>query len=321
MEYKDYYGILGLERTATQDEIKSSYRKLARKLHPDINKEPDAEAKFKELSEAYEVLGDAEKRAAYDQLGKGWQPGQEFRPPPDWDAGFEFSGASASAEHGEFSDFFDALFGNMRRQQWTRRGRGGDAFRVRGEDHHARILIDLADAFTGATRQVSLRVPEVDAAGHVVLRDRVLNVKIPRGVTEGQHIRLKGQGAPGSGAPAGDLYLEVSFKPDPRYRVEGRDLTLDLPVAPWEAALGASVKTPTPTGAVMLKIPPNSAPGRSLRIKGRGIPASGRAGDLYVVLKIVLPPADTETARLAYQEMAQRLAFDPRAGLKEGLGE
>jgi curved DNA-binding protein len=314
MEYKDYYKILGLDRSATQDEIKRSFRKLARKLHPDVNKEPGAETNFKELGEAYEVLGDVEKRAAYDQLGKDWQAGQAFTPPPDWDAGFEYSGASADGS--EFSDFFDALFGGMRGRQSTRRGAA--VFRVRGEDHHARIAIDLRDAFTGATRPVALRVPAVDETGHVVLRDRVLNVQVPKGITEGQHIRLKGQGAPGSGgAPAGDLYLEVNFKPDLLYRVDGRDLALDLPVAPWEAALGASVKTPTPLGAVMLKIPPGSAQGRPLRIKGRGIPAAAGPGDLYVVLKIVLPPADTDEARQAYQEMARRLAFDPRAGLGE----
>jgi curved DNA-binding protein len=212
MEYKDYYKILGLERGATQDDVKRAFRKLARKFHPDVSKEPTAEARFKEISEAYEVLSDAEKRAAYDQLGKEWRAGQEFRPPPDWDAGFEFSGAAF--ERGEFSDFFDALFGGMRRRE--RPFRREARFRARGEDHHARILIDLRDTFTGATRPISLRVPEVDDTGHVVLRDRILNVQIPKGVTEGQHVRLKGQGAPGvGGMPAGDLYLEVNFRPDP----------------------------------------------------------------------------------------------------------
>jgi curved DNA-binding protein len=250
MEYKDYYKILGLERSATQDEIKTAFRKLARKFHPDVSKESGAEARFKEISEAYEVLGDAEKRAAYDQLGKDWKAGQEFRPPPGWDEGFEFAGPSF--ERGGFSDFFESLFGGMRRGREAP-FRGEATFRARGEDHHARILIDLRDAFTGATRPVSLHAPAVDEAGHVVRRDRVLNVQIPKGVTEGQHIRLKGQGAPGiGGAPAGDLYLEVGFKPDPLYRVAGRDLYLGLPVAPWEAALGASVRTPTPAGPIML---------------------------------------------------------------------
>jgi curved DNA-binding protein len=311
MEYKDYYKILGLERSATQDEIKRAFRKLARKFHPDVSKEPTAEARFKEISEAYEVLGDAEKRAAYDQLGKEWKAGQEFRPPPDWDAGFEFSGAAF--EHGEFSDFFDALFGGMRRRE--RPFRREARFRARGEDHHARILIDLRDAFTGATRPISLRVPEVDDAGHVVLRDRVLNVQVPKGVTEGQHVRLTGQGAPGvGGMPAGDLYLEVNFRPDPLYRVAGRDLYFELPVAPWEAALGASVKLPTPAGPIMLRIPAGSSQGRQLRIRRRGIPAP-EPGDLYAVLKVVLPPADTDKAKMVYEEMAQQLPFNPRAGL------
>jgi curved DNA-binding protein len=311
MEYKDYYKVLGLERSATQDEIRRAFRKLARKFHPDVNKEPDAEARFKDVGEAYEVLGDAEKRAAYDQLGKDWKAGQEFRPPPDWDTGFEFSGATSG--RGEFSDFFGALFGSMR-------GRAGPfqreaTFRARGEDHHARIEVDLHDAFSGATRPVSLRVPAVDDTGHVVLRDRVLNVQIPKGVTEGQHIRLKGQGGPGiGGAPSGDLYLEVGFKPNPLYRIAGRDLYLDLPVAPWEAALGASVRTPTPAGPIMLRIPPGSSQGRQLRIRGRGIPAA-EPGDLYAVLKIVLPPAETEAAKRVYEEMARQLPFDPRAGL------
>jgi curved DNA-binding protein len=191
MEYKDYYKILGLKRGATQDEIKRAFRKLARKFHPDVSKEPTAEARFKEISEAYEVLGDVEKRAAYDQLGKEWKAGQEFRPPPDWDAGFEFSGADF--ERGAFSDFFEALFGEMRGRE--RPFRREARFRARGEDHHARILIDLRDVFTGATRPISLRVPEVDDTGHVVLRDRLLSVQIPKGVIEGQHVRLKGQGA------------------------------------------------------------------------------------------------------------------------------
>jgi curved DNA-binding protein len=315
MEYKDYYKILGLERSATQDEIKRAFRTLARKYHPDVNKEAGAEARFKEVGEAYEVLGDAEKRAAYDQLGKDWKAGQEFRPPPNWDTGFEFSGASSG--HGDFSDFFDSLFGGTRRREspFPREAQGRATFRMRGEDHHARIVIDLRDAFAGAARPVSLRVPEVDDAGHVVLRERTLNVQIPKGITEGQHIRLKGQGAPGiGGGPAGDLYLEVGFKPDPLYRVDGRDLYLDLPVAPWEAALGASVKAPTPVGPIMLRIPPGSAQGRPLRIKGRGLPGA-EPGDLYAVLKIVLPPADTDEAKKVYEEMARQLAFDPRAGL------
>ncbi len=312
MEFKDYYKVLGLERAATQNEIKRAYRRLARKYHPDINKETGAEAQFKELGEAYEVLGDVEKRAAYDQLGNEWKSGQEFKPPPDWDAGFEFSGAPPHGTTHDFSDFFENLF--------ARTGRGprsaGPAheFHARGEDHHAKILIDLRDAFGGATRTISLRMPEIDPTGHVTLKDRKLNVTIPKGITEGQNIRLKGQGSPGIGQlPAGDLYLEVQFKPDPLYRAVGRDLYYELPVAPWEAALGASVQAPTPTGQIMLKIPAGSFQGRELRIKGRGIPAANEPGNLYAVLKIALPPAETEDAKKAYADMARDLSFDPRA--------
>ena len=304
---------LGVERGATQDEIKRAYRKLARQFHPDINKEPAAESQFKEVGEAYEVLGDAEKRAAYDQLGKEWTPGQEFKPPPDWDTGFEFSGASSQRAHGDFSDFFDMVFGGMRGAE--RPGGGRAEFHARGEDHHAKILIDLRDALEGATRAISLRVPEIDKSGHAALRDKALTVEIPKGVIEGQNIRLKGQGAPGTGRlRAGDLYLEIRFKPDALYRPVGKDLYLELPISPWEAALGASVKMPTPTGPIMIKIPAGSTHGRELRIRGRGIPAA-EPGDLYAVLKIVLPPADSEKARKIYQDMANELSFNPRAKL------
>lgn len=310
MEFKDYYKVLEVERGATQEEIKRSYRKLARTFHPDINKDPEAEARFKEVGEAYEVLGDAEKRAAYNQLGKDWKQGQDFRPPPNWDAGFEFSGASSRQEAGDFSDFFDTLFGRMHRTE--SQGPSRAEFHARGEDHHAKIVIDLRDALEGATRQISLRVPEIDQSGHVTVKDRTLTVQIPKGVVEGQNIRLKGQGSPGVGRlPSGDLYLEIRLKPDALYRPAGKDLYLDLPVAPWEAALGASVKMPTPSGSIMVKVPAGSGHGRELRIKGRGIPAA-EPGDLYAVIRIVLPPADSDKARKVYEDMAQQLPFDPR---------
>jgi curved DNA-binding protein len=313
MEFKDYYKVLGLERSATQDEVKKAYRKLARTYHPDINKDAGAEARFKEISEANEVLSNAEKRAAYDQLGQQWTPGQDFRPPPDWDAGFEFTGATSQRAAGEFSDFFETLFSRMRRGEPPA---GGQAeFHARGEDHHAKVLIDLRDSLEGATRTLSLRMPAVGADGRVTLKDHTLNVTIPRGVTEGQNIRLKGQGAPGTGRlPAGDLYLEIRFKIDPLYRVVGSDLYVELPVTPWEAALGATVRFPTPAGPIMLKIPAGSAQGGELRVKGRGIPAA-KPGDLYAHLKIVLPAADSEKARQIYADMARELAFDPRSKL------
>lgn len=312
MEFKDYYTIMGVKRDATQDEIKRAYRKLARKYHPDVSKEADAEERFKELGEAYEVLKDPEKRAAYDQLGANWKSGQEFRPPPDWDSGFEFRGGGfTGADSAAYSDFFESLFG----QGFQRARPGGRAFRMRGEDHHAKVLIDLEDAFNGATRTITLQVPELDAQGRVRTRERALNVKIPQGVRQGQQIRLAGQGAPGHGdGGSGDLYLEVRFKPHALYRIEDRDLYLDLPVAPWEAALGATVKVPTPAGKVDLTVPGNSPAGRKLRLKGRGLPGDP-AGDLYVVLQIALPPGNTEEAKELYRQMKDKLAFDPRAGL------
>ncbi len=310
MEFKDYYKILGLERTASDGEIKRAYRKLARKYHPDVSKEPDAAERMKEVNEAHEVLKDPQKRAAYERLGSGFQADQEFHPPPDWDAGFEFRGASFGEAFGaDFSDFFTTLFGG------GAGARRSDAFRARGEDHHAEVLIDLEDAFCGASRTVTLRPPEVDKQGQLVTRERTLQVQIPKGVREGQLIRLAGQGSPGPEAsPAGDLYLEIHFKPHLLYRVDGRDLYLTLPLAPWEAALGAAVKAPTPSGAVEVKVPPGSQSGRRLRLKGRGIPGAP-PGDLYLVLEVVVPAADSERAKQLYQTLARELAFNPRRTL------
>jgi curved DNA-binding protein len=322
MEYKDYYKILGVERDATQDDIKRAYRKMARTFHPDVNKEAGAEAKFKDAGEAYEVLKDPEKRAAYNELGANWKQGQDFRPPPNWDQGFEFSGGGyTQADSAQFSDFFENLFGQARAAGGGagHGGRGGFSgrreFHAQGEDHHAKVVIDLRDAYNGAKRSITLRVPEVDETGHVAVKDRTLNVTIPKGVREGQHIRLAGQGAPGMGkGQPGDLYLEVQFAPDPVFRVEGKDVYLDLPIAPWEGALGASVKAPTPEGAVMLKIPPGTTKGRTMRLKGKGIPGSP-PGDLHAVLKIELPQADTDKAKDIYRQMERELPFNPRASL------
>ena len=311
MEYKDYYEVMGVARDATQDEIKRVYRKLARKYHPDVSKEADAEERFKSLGEAYEVLKDPEKRAAYDQLGANWQGGQDFNAPPDWDAGFEFSGGGfTGGDSADYSDFFETLFGQRQAGQGAA---GGGGFRARGQDRHAKILVDLEDSFKGATRAISLQVPELTPDGHVTTRTRTLNIKIPKGIREGQKIRLSGQGDPGHGqAAAGDLYLEIDFKAHALYRAEAHDLYLDLPVAPWEAALGATVKVPTPVGIVELKVPAASAQGKKMRLKGRGIPAK-QPGDLYVVLQIALPEADSEQARKLYKQMQDELNFNPRS--------
>jgi curved DNA-binding protein len=309
MEFKDYYKVMGVARDATEAQIKQAYRKLARKYHPDVSKEKDAEARFKEVGEAYEVLRSPEKRAAYDQLGQGPAAGEDFRPPPDWAAGFEFSGPGAG--NADYSDFFESLFGAQARS----RSRAHGAHAGRGEDHHAKVLLDLDATLRGGARQLSLRVPEIEADGRLVSKERVLNVQVPKGILAGQHIRLAGQGAhaPGDGT-AGDLYIEVEFQPHPLYRLDGRDLYLDLPVAPWEAALGATVKTPTPTGTVDLKIPAASHAGSKLRLKGRGIPAAP-AGDFYVVLQIALPAAQDDKAKAAYAAMAAALPFNPRVNL------
>ncbi len=328
MEYKDYYQIMGVERSATQDEIKRAYRKLARKYHPDVSKEADAEQRFKEVGEANEVLKDPEKRAAYDQLGANWKGGQDFNAPPDWDAGFEFNGGGftgGGAQHHGFnqadasaySDFFESLFGQGFQQQGGYQQQSGS--HSAGNDHHAKILIDLEDAMKGTTRSISLRVPDVDTGGHVTTKERTLKINIPKGIKQGQHIRLSGQGNPGMGqGKAGDLYLEIEFNPHSIYRVEGRDVYLDLPVTPWEAALGANVKAPTPGGVVDMKVKPGSTSGSKMRLKGRGIPASSSnnsAGDLYVILQIALPPATTDSEKAAYEKMQQSFSFNPREKL------
>jgi len=320
MEYRDYYKILGVARDADQDTIKRAYRKLARKYHPDVSKDPDAETRFKELNEANEVLKDPEKRAAYDQLGNNWQAGQDFRPPPGWGQGFESQGGGYTQMDPEaFSDFFETLFGRGGFSQgaaagqdfYSRSGRGAQ----RGGNSHAKILIDLEDSYVGNARTITLKHSEFDADGRPRLQERNIQVKIPKGIMPGQQIRLSGQGEPGTGgAAAGDLYLEVEFKPHSLYHLDGKTVYLDLPVAPWEAALGATVRVPTPTGTVDLKIPPNSRAGSKLRLKGRGLPAT-EPGDLFVVLQIALPPADSEAAKAAYQQMAKTFQFKPRAGL------
>lgn len=308
MEFKDYYRSLDVSRDATADEIKRAFRRQARRYHPDVSREPDAEARMKEVNEAFAVLSDPEKRAAYDQLGRRFHSGQDFRPPPDWDAGFEFSGPGQSGpEAADFSDFFSELFGGR-----SPRSHAGHGHHRRGEDHHAKIQLDIEDAYQGATRSITLSAPQVDALGRVAMVERKLNVRVPKGVHAGQVIRLAGQGAPGQGGGgSGDLYLEVHFKPHPRFRVEGRDVYASLPVAPWEAALGASVEAALPDGTVELRIPEGSQNGRKLRLKGRGIPGLP-AGDLYLVLEVVLPPADSLRARQFYREMAREFAFDPR---------
>jgi len=323
MEFRDYYEVIGVARDATQEEIRRTYRKLARKYHPDVSDDSDAEERFKVVGEAYAVLKDPEKRAAYDQLGANWKDGQDFRPPPGWDEGFEFKGGGTGdfsgdgyASHGgvggeRFSDFFEALFGQGHNDGYA----GRRELHIHGQDRHARISIDVRDSYTGATRSITLHAPELTDDGHLVTRDRLLNVKIPKGIRDGQKIRLAGQGGPGMGnGKAGDLFLEVEFRPDSRYRVDGDDVYLDLPVTPWEAALGATVTVPLPSGNVDLKIPAGSNQGGKLRLKGKGIPAK-QPGDLYVVFDVKLPPAHSDEAKALYKKMSEEMPFNPRADL------
>jgi len=313
MDFKDYYDIIGVKKDATQAEIKRAYKKLARKYHPDVSKEADAEDRFKEVGEAYEVLKDPEKRAAYDQLGTNWKAGQDFNPPPDWDAGFEFSGGGfTGGSDADYSDFFESIFGQSFNQ---RAGNQHHGYQSRGQDHHAKVLIDIEDAYQGTTRSISLQSPEIDSHGQVSTKQRTLNVKIPKGVKQGQRIRLSGQGSPGMGnAPSGDLYLEIEFNPHSIYQVQAHDVYLDIPITPWEAALGATITVPTPTGKLDVKIVAGTPNGRKMRLKGRGIP-SKQPGDLYIITQITLPPAETDEAKEFYRKMEQEFSYNPRSQL------
>ncbi|MEP7280872.1 MAG: DnaJ C-terminal domain-containing protein [Rubrivivax sp.] len=317
MQYKDYYQVLGVARDANADEVKRAFRRLARKYHPDVSKEADAQERMREVNEANAVLSDPERRAAYDALGSGHRSGERFTPPPDWDAGFEFSGGGRGADAGaapDFSDFFGELFGRPGR---TGRGAPRPAAHgpLRGEDHHAAVVLDLEDAWRGATRQLSLQSPEFDGDGRLRMRSRTLDVRIPAGVRPGQLIRLAGQGSPGhAGGPAGDLLLEVRLRPHPRFRVDGGDLIASLPVAPWEAALGAVVPVALPDGSTMkVRVPKGAQSGRVLSVRGRGLPGK-LAGDLELQVQVVLPSADDPRARRHYEAMAAELPeFDARA--------
>jgi len=307
VEFKDYYEIMGVARNASPDEIKRAYRRLARKYHPDVSKEKDAEARFKEVGEAYEVLRDPEKRAAYDQLGRRPQ-GEEFRPPPDWN--FEFEGEDRTGGH---SDFFEQLFGGL---GGLRGGGRRGAFRSRGFDTHAQVDVTLEEAFRGATRTLSLQRVELDKDGKPRPRVQQLQVKIPAGVVDGQQIRVPAQGEPGAGGEAaGDLFLQLRLVPHRFFRVEGRDVWLDLPITPWEAALGETVRVPTLAGRVDLKIPKGSQTDRQLRLKERGLPGTP-PGDQFVVLKIVAPAADNAAREALYKQMAGAMAMNPRQAME-----
>lgn len=323
MEYKDYYKILGVARDATPDQIKQTYRKLARKYHPDVSKEPNAEEQFKAVQEAYEVLKDPKKREAYDQLGSQWQGGQDFKPPPGWQG---FSGFNAdgfdSENMGGFSDFFESIFGGQPHGRARRGGfhqaQGGrrGPFQQRGRDEHAKIKIPLEEAYKGAEKTVHLQMPEIDAEGNVHNKTRTLKIKIPAGVVPGQQMRLAKQGGPGVGnGPPGDLYLEIDVEPHKHFTLQGNDVYLTLPITPWEAALGSKVTVPTLGGSVDLKVAPGSQSGQKLRLKGRGLPAKSAPGDQYVLLQILTPPAKTDEDKAIYENMAKEMPFNPRLAL------
>jgi curved DNA-binding protein len=318
MEFKDYYTTLGIERDATQDAVKRAYRKLARKFHPDINKEANAEDRFKEIGEAYEVLQDTEKRAAYDKFGKNWQAGQDFNPPPDWDNGFEFTGGGYTEnDASQFSDFFESLFGaqdgNTGGSPFTGQSR---QYRGKGQDLHAKVVISLEDSYHGSKQTLTLQRPTLNESGHVVTRPHTLQVSIPKGVTEGQQIRLSGQGAEGIGGGAnGDLFLEISFRKHPHFTPDNRDIMLTLPISPWEAALGATIPVPTLGGKVELKIPAGSQTGKKLRLKGRGLTSQKHSGNQYITLAIMVPVPATDTDKELFRSMEKSMRFNPRNNL------
>lgn len=314
MEFKDYYAIMGLDEEASEDDIKKTYRKLARKYHPDVSKEADAEQKFKDLGEAYEVLGDPKKREEYDQLKKmgGRDRRGEFTPPPGWESASHFSGAEGM-DAGQFSDFFESVFGGGGGfHQGFGGGRQRD-FSRRGEDVHHRLPVFLEQAYEGAEQMLELRVPVVDERGMVSHRQRRLKMKIPAGVTDGQTLRLRGQGAPGvgSGKP-GDLLVDIQLAPHPLYTVSGKDISLVAPVAPWEAALGTKITVPTLAGKARVTLPAGSEAGRRLRLKGKGLPGSP-AGDFFVFIKIAMPTRHSEKEQRLWEELAQASDFRPRA--------
>jgi curved DNA-binding protein len=323
MDFKDYYAVLGVSESASPEEIKKAYRKLARKYHPDVSKEANADDKFKDVGEAYEVLKDPEKRAEYDELKKyGARKDGSFERPSGWQSASGFGdGGYTEADAGQFSDFFEEIFGGGRRAG-AGPGFGGGfgsqrrSNRMRGEDVHAKLPLFLEEAIKGCEKQVTFNVQEPDANGRLVSRQKTLKVKIPAGMKEGQHIRLKGQGAPGIGGSAnGDLFIEVEYAPHPLFTVEGQDILVTVPIAPWEAAIGASVTVPTVGSKVNVKVPKGSSSGSKLRLKGKGLPGK-HPGDQIVILQVAMPERHSEEAQELYKQLAEaEKEFNPRSRL------
>lgn len=311
MKYKDYYAILGVERSAGADDIKKAYRKLARKYHPDVSKDPAGEEKFKEVAEAYETLKNPEKRAAYDQLGS-YQPGQDFRPPPGW--GKQFDDSQFSFEDVDLADLFAGLAGGQHRA-----GRGTGHNRMPGQDYEVAAPISLEQAYRGTEVEVNLKMPEYDEKGILHRVPRTFKVRVPKGATDRQRMRLAGRGGKGlDGGRDGDLYLNIALRPHPLFRVSGHDLYLDLPLAPWEAVLGATAEVPTLGGPVRLKIPPNTHAGQQLRLSGRGLPKpNGSEGDLFAIAQIVVPAVASERERELFKQLADDSTFNPRGRFEQ----
>ncbi|MEK6594477.1 MAG: DnaJ C-terminal domain-containing protein [Pseudomonadota bacterium] len=310
MKYKDYYKILGVERNASAEDIKKTYRKLAHKYHPDVSKAPDTKEKFQEIGEAYNTLKNPEKRAAYDQLGSGFRPGQDFRPPPDWNK--EFGDGQFSFDEMDLADLFAGLSGGRR---------GGGKFPIPGQDYEVEAGITLDQAARGTEIEVNLAVPEPGENGFMRRVPRTFKARIAKGATEGQRLRLPGKGGKGlNGGRDGDLYLNIHLLPHPLFRASGHDLYIDLPLAPWEAVLGAAVEVPTLEEKVRLKIPAGTRSGQQLRLSGRGLPRprEGR-GDLYAVVQIVVPAELSERERALFKDLAEASGFDPRGHFKEAV--
>ena len=327
MKFKDYYEVLGVDRNSTEEEIKRAFRKLARKYHPDLHtgrEKNEAEEKFKELNEAYEVLRDPEKRKRYDQLGANWKTGQDFQPPPGWETRSDYGSRPGGGQEtyfwssgtGNFGDFFETLFGRGAREGFQGPP-GGQPFvrHERGADHETTLRIPLEEAYRGGVKSIALQLQKLNADGTLSTQEKRYEVKIPPGILPGQKIRLAGQGGEGTGgAEKGDLYMTVEIEPHPVFRLEGRDLYVDLPVTPWEAALGAEIKLDTFAGAVTLKVPPGTQSGQKLRLKGKGMPnARGTPGDLYAVVQIKVPRELSGKEKQIFEELRSASAFNPRS--------
>ncbi len=313
MEFKDYYKILGVEPDTDSKAIKIAYRKLARKYHPDVSKQPDAESQFKEVTEAYEVLKDTAKRAEYDQIRRQAKQQQTFRQSSNRQSSSSARGQGQEQYEGDFSDFFSSIFGDAGASQ-----SGGFSrqqhFSQRGQDIETELPIFLEDILSDQPKEISYSLPHYDNEGRVSEVNKTLKIKIPSGVTDGERIRLKEQGGIGIGKGAnGDLYIRIRFVPHPLFDVEGSNLIITLPIAPWEAALGAKVTLPTLTGKIQLTIPANSQSGQRLRVKARGLPSKQAQGDLYAVLKVVMPPSNSAAMNEHWSRLDELASFDPRA--------